>query len=87
MIVIKCLIGLLLFALTIGILYCLGKLGIRFSQEYDEDDNPDYIEILVHGLLVIIVLALCFICLILAFSIGNDVINYFLNKIVWKNTL
>ena len=77
MIVIKGLIGLILIASAIGILYGLGKINIRLSQEFDEDDNPEFIDIIMHGFLVIMVLALCFVVILLAFSIGNSIFNYF----------
>jgi len=77
MIVIKGLIGLILIASAIGILYGLGKLGIKFSQDFDEDYNPEFIDIIMHGFLVIMVLALCFVGLVIAFSIGNSIFNYF----------
>jgi hypothetical protein len=75
MVVIKGLIGLLFIASAIGILYGLGKLKIKFSKEINKDDNPDFIDIIEDGLIVIMVLLLCFVGLTLTFSIGNAIIN------------
>lgn len=77
MIVIKGLIGLLLIASAIGILYGLGKINIRLSQEFDEDDNPDFIEIIMHGFIMLMLLALCFVVILLAYVMGNSLVEEF----------
>jgi hypothetical protein len=77
MIVIKALIGLLLIASAIGILYGLGKINIRLSQEFDEDDNPDFIETIMHGFLMLALLALCFVVILLAYVMGNSLVEEF----------
>jgi len=77
MIVIKGLIGLLLIASAIGILYGLGKINIRLSQEFDEDDNPDFIEIIMHGFIMLMLLALCFVVILLAYVMGNILVDEF----------
>lgn len=75
MIVVNFIIGLGIVASILGILYGLGKLGIKFSQDYDEDDNPEFIEIMVQGLLVVMVLAICFVGLVLIYVLGETVVN------------
>lgn len=75
MIVVNFIIGLGIVASILGVLYGLGKLGIKFSQDYDEDDNPEFIEIMVQGLLVVMVLAICFVGLVLIYSLGESVVN------------
>jgi hypothetical protein len=75
MIVVNFIIGLAIVASIVGILYGLGKLGIKFSQDYDEDDNPEFIEIMVQGLLVVMVLAICFVGLVLIYVLGETVVN------------
>ena len=77
MIVIKGLIGLLLIASAIGILYGLGKINIRLSQDFNEDDNPDFIEIIMHGFIMLMLLALCFVVILLAYDMGNSLFNEF----------
>lgn len=75
MIVVNFIIGLGIVASILGVLYGLGKLGIKFSQDYDEDDNPEFIEIMVQGLLVVMVLAICFVGLVLIYVLGETVVN------------
>lgn len=77
MIVIKGLIGLLLIASAIGILYGLGKINIRLSQEFDEDDNPEFIDIIMHGFIMLMLLALCFVVILLAYVMGNSLVDEF----------
>ena len=77
MIVIKALIGLLLIASAIGILYGLGKINISLSQNFNEDENLEFIEIIMHGFIMLALLALCFVVILLAYSIGNDILNHF----------
>ena len=62
-------------ASILGILYGLGKLGIKFSQDYDEDDNPEFIEIILHGLLGLAVVGVCLVGLLLIYSLGESVVN------------
>jgi multisubunit Na+/H+ antiporter MnhB subunit len=77
MIVIKGLIGLLLIASAIGILYGLGKINIRLSQEFDEDDNPEFIDIIMHGFIMLMLLGLCFVLILLAYAMGNSLVDEF----------
>jgi hypothetical protein len=78
MIVIKGLIGLLLIASAIGILYGLGKINLRLSKdEYLYDDNLEFIDIIMHGFIMLMLLGLCFVVILLAYAMGNGLLNYF----------
>ena len=75
MIVVNFLIGLAIAASFVGILYGMGKLMIRLSQDFDEDDNPEFIEIILHGLLGLAVVAVCLVGLLLIYALGESVVN------------
>jgi len=77
MIVIKALIGLLLIASAIGILYGLGKINIRVTKNINEEDNLEFIEIIMHGFIMLMLLGLCFVVILLAYAMGNGLLNYF----------
>ena len=77
MIVIKGLIGLLLIASAIGILYGLGKINIRVTKNINEEDNLEFIEIIMHGFIMLMLLGLCFVVILLAYAMGNGLLNYF----------
>jgi hypothetical protein len=75
MIVVNFIIGLAIAASFVGILYGMGKLMIRLSQDFDEDDNPEFIEIILHGLLGFAVVAVCLVGLLLIYILGEYVVN------------
>jgi hypothetical protein len=75
MIVVNFIIGLVIAASFVGVLYGMGKLMIRLSQDFDEDDNPEFIEIILHGLLGLAVVAVCLVGLLLIYILGEYVVN------------
>ena len=79
MIVVNFLIGLAIVAAIVGILYGIGTFSLRRSGDYDK--NTDFIEIMLHGLLGLALIALCFLILFLIYALGEAVvtksINYF----------
>ena len=73
MIVVNFLIGLVIVATIVGILYSIGTFSVRRSGEFRY--NPDFIEIMLNGLLGLVLIALCFLILFLIYVLGESVVN------------
>jgi hypothetical protein len=73
MIVVNFIIGLAIVASILGIVYGIGMFSLKIFNEYDE--NVDFIEIIVHGLLGLALIALCLLVLLLIYSLGDYVVN------------
>jgi hypothetical protein len=75
MIVVNFIIGLAIVLSIVGILYGVGLLSLKISNEYDE--SPDFIEIILHGVLGIALIAICLLVLLLIYILGDMLsINY-----------
>ena len=73
MIVVNFLIGLVIVAAIVGILYSIGTFILKRSGEFRY--NPDFIEIMLNGLLGLVLIALCFLILFLIHVLGEAVTN------------
>jgi hypothetical protein len=73
MIVVNFIIGLAIVLSIVGILYGVGLLSLKISNEYDE--SPDFIEIILHGVLGIALIAICLLVLLLIYILGEYVVN------------
>ena len=73
MIVVNFIIGLLIVATIIGILYGLGVYDLKRTEEYDR--NTDFIDILIRGFLILILVVVCVIVLLVIYFIGKIVVN------------
>ena len=73
MIVVNFLIGLAIVAAIVGILYGIGLFSLKKSGDYDK--NTDFIEIMLHGLLGIVLIAICFLISLFIYLLGESVVN------------
>jgi hypothetical protein len=73
MIVVNFIIGLAIVAAIVGILYGVGLLSIKISDEYDE--SPDFIEIIVHGLIGLALIGILLLVSLLIYLLGEYVVN------------
>ena len=73
MIVVNFLIGLAIVAAIVGILYGIGTFSLKKSGDYDK--NTDFIEIMLHGVLGLALIAICVLILLLIYSLGLAVTN------------
>ena len=73
MIVVNFLIGLAIVAAIVGILYGIGTFSLRRSGDYDK--NTGFIEIMLHGLLGLALIAICFLISFLIYALGEAVTN------------
>ncbi len=73
MIVVNFIIGLAIIASIVGILYGVGLLYIKIFNEYD--DNNDFIEIIVHGLLGLALISIFLLVLLSIYLLGEYVVN------------
>ena len=73
MIVVNFIVGLLIVATIIGTLYGIGLFTLKRSGDYD--GNTDFIEIMLHGLLGLALIAICVLVLLLIYALGKSVVN------------
>ena len=73
MIVVNFLIGLAIVAAIVGVLYGIGLFSLKKSGDYDK--NTGFIEIMLHGLLGLSLIAICFLILFLIYALGEAVAN------------
>jgi hypothetical protein len=73
MIVVNFIIGLAIVASILGILYGIGFFILKRSGELRY--NPDFIEIILNGLLGLALSAICFLILLLIYALGESVVN------------
>lgn len=73
MIVVNFLVGLLIVASIIGILYGIGLLTIKISGEFPY--NSDFIEIMLNGVLGLTLIAIFVLVLLLIYVLGEEVVN------------
>ena len=73
MIVVNFIIGLAIVASIVGILYGVGLLCLKIFNEYDE--NVDFIDIIVHGLLGLVLIGVLLLVLLLIYALGETVVN------------
>ena len=73
MIVVNFIIGLAIVLSIVGILYGVGLLSLKISDEYDE--SPDFIEIIVHGLMGLALIGILLLVSLLICLLGEYVVN------------
>ena len=73
MIVVNFLIGLSIVAAIVGILYGIGLFSLKKSGGYDK--NTDFIEIMLHGVLGLALISICFLISFLLYALGDAVVN------------
>ena len=73
MIVVNFLIGLAIVAAFLGILYGIGMFILKRSGDYDK--NTDFIEIMLHGVLGLALIAICVLISLLIYALGEAVVN------------
>lgn len=73
MIVVNFIVGLLIVAIVIGTLYGLGLWELKRTGDYDR--NTDFIEILIRGFCVLMLVVVCIIVLLVIYLIGKIVVN------------
>jgi hypothetical protein len=73
MIVVNFLIGLSIVAVIVGILYGIGLFSLKKSGGYDK--NTDFIDIMLHGVLGLALIAICMLVLFLIYVLGDAVVN------------
>ena len=73
MIVVNFLIGLAIVAAIVGILYGIGTFSLKKSGDYDK--NTGFIEIMLHGVLGLALIAICFLISFLIYLLGLAVTN------------
>jgi len=73
MIVVNFLMGLAIVAAIVGILYGIGTFTLRRSGDYDK--NTDFIEIMLHGVLGLALIAICVLISLLIYALGEVVVN------------
>ncbi len=71
MIVVNFIIGLAIVLSIVGILYGVGLLSLKISDEYDE--SPDFIEIIVHGLIGLALIGILLLVSLLIYLLGEYV--------------
>ena len=73
MIVVNFLMGLAIVAAIVGILYGIGLFSLKKSGGYDK--NTDFIDIMLHGVLGLALIAICMLVLFLIYVLGDAVVN------------
>ena len=73
MVVVNFIVGLLIVATIIGTLYGLGIWDLKRTGDYDR--NTDFIEILIRGILILALIAICVLVLLLIYALGKSVVN------------
>jgi hypothetical protein len=73
MIVVNFIIGLAIVLSIVGILYGVGLLSLKISNEYDE--SPDFIEIIIHGLIGLALIGILLLVSLLIYLLGEYVVN------------
>lgn len=73
MIVVNFIVGLLIVATIIGTLYGIGLFTLKRSGDYDRD--TDFIEILFHGFLGLMLVGVCIMLLLTIYKLGESVVN------------
>ena len=69
--------GLVIVGSVIAILYGIGLWSLKKSGDYDK--NTDLAEIMLHGVLGLSLIALCFLILFLIYALGEAVVTKSLN--------
>ena len=77
MIVVNLIMGLVIVGSVIAILYGIGTFILKRSGEFRY--NPDFIEIILNGLLGLVLIALCVLILLLIYALGEAVVTKSLN--------
>ena len=73
MIVVNFLIGLSIVAAIVGILYGIGLFSLKRYGDYDED--TEFIQIILHGVIGLILIGVCLFTLALIPILGEYVVN------------
>ena len=73
MIVVNFLVGIAIVAAIVGILYGIGMFILKRSGDYDK--NTDFIEIMLHGVLGLALIAICVLISLLIYALGEAVVN------------
>ena len=73
MIVVNLIMGLVIVGSVIAILYGIGLSILKKSGDYDK--NTDFIEIMLHGVLGLALIAICFLISFLIYALGEAVTN------------
>jgi len=77
MIVVNLIMGLVIVGSVIAILYGIGLWSLKKSGDYDK--NTGFIEIMLHGLLGLALIAICFLISFLIYALGEEVVTKSLN--------